>query len=123
MEILLILSIILSFAILFGGYYMSFQAPKDKEMKMGFRTERAKASSEAWVDANRTCGKYWLIFGGIGLALTIISLLVYALVGDEWANIFAIITPAVICVGTSSAINIVNNGLRSKFDEKGIPKE
>lgn len=101
---------------------MSFQAPKDREMKMGFRTERAKASQEAWAYANRTCGKYWLIFGGIGLALSIISLFIYAFVGDDWGRIFAVITPAVICIGTSGAVNVVNNGLCSKFDENGIPE-
>ena len=79
MEILIIISIILSFAILLAGYYMKYQATKDEQMKMGLRTERARASREAWKYANRTCGRYCLIFGGIGLALSIISLLVYAI--------------------------------------------
>ncbi|MBQ8181435.1 MAG: SdpI family protein [Ruminococcus sp.] len=123
MEILIIVSIILSFAILFAGFYMKYQAPKDEQMKMGLRTERAKASQETWAYANRNCGRYCLIFGGIGLALSIISLLVYAFAGDDWGRILAVITPAVICVGTSSAVNVVNNGLCSKFDENGRLKE
>ncbi len=102
---------------------MKYQAPKDEQMKMGLRTERAKASQEAWAYANRTCGKYCLIFGCTGLGLSIISLLIYAFVGDDWGRIFAIITPAVICVGISSAVNVVNNGLCSKFGENGRPKE
>ncbi len=122
MEILIIISIILSFAILLAGYYMKYQAPKDEQMKMGLRTERSRASREAWKYANRTCGRYCLIFGGIGLALSIISLLVYAIAGEDWGRITAVITPAVICIGTSSAINVVNKGLSSKFDENGRPK-
>ncbi len=122
MEILIIISIILSFAILLAGYYMKYQAPKDEQMKMGLRTERAGASQEAWKYANRTCGRYCLIFGGIGFAMSIISLLVYAIAGEDWGRIPAVITPAVICIGTSSAINVVNKGLSSKFDENGIPK-
>lgn len=123
MDILLILSIVMTFAILLGGYYMKYQAPKDEQMKMGFRTEPAKASPEAWAYANRTCGTYWLIIGIIGFVMTEAVFLIYGFIGDNWANVFAIITTAVICVGTSSACTAVIKELRSKFDENGRPKE
>ncbi len=123
MEILIIISTILSFAMLLAGYYMRFKAPKDKDMKMGVLILRAKASSEAWAYANRTCGSYWLIIGIIGLIMTTAVFLIYSFIGDNWANVFAIFTLAVICIGMSSSCTAVIKELHSKFDENGRQKE
>ncbi len=123
MEILIIISTILSFAMLLAGYYMRFKAPKDKDMKMGVLILRAKASSEAGAYANRTCGNYWLIIGIIGLIMTVAVFFIYSFIGDKWANIFAIFTSAVICIGMSISCTAVIKELHSKFDENGRQKE
>lgn len=122
-EIMLIVLIIISAGAILGGYYMRFKALKDKDMKMGVLTQRAKASSETWEYANRTCGSYWLIIGIIGFIMTVAVFLLYSFIGDNWANVFAIFTLAVICIGMSNSCTAVIKELNSKFDEKGNLKE
>lgn len=124
MEIILVLIIILSVAAMLAGYYMKYQAPKDEQMKMGFRTESAKASPEAWEYANRTCGKNWLTTGMIYIFLGIpIIFLMYYFKGEHSAKVlsFVYVTAEIIFLvrtGTS-----VQREIKIKFDENGSSKE
>ena len=87
MDVLLIINIVVSFSLILGGYYMKYQAPKDKDMKMGVLIGRARLSPDIWKYANITCGKNWLVTGFIYLVLGMpVILLMYNFKGENAAN-------------------------------------
>lgn len=123
-EILLIIMIIISVAAIAGGYIMRYQAPKDEQMKMGFRTESAKASSEAWAYANRTCGKNWLTTGLIELFLGIpILFLMYYFKGEHSAQVLSFVYVIAEIIFLVIAVTSVQKEMKNKFDESGRLKE
>ena len=68
--VLIIVNIIVSLAMLIGGFCMRRVADEPGDYTIGFRTARAMADDEAWSFANKCCGKYWLIIGAAGALLT-----------------------------------------------------
>ncbi len=119
-DILLIVLIIMSSATIFGGYYMRFQAPKDKEMKYGLRTQRTQASMSAWEYANRTCGQCWLITGVIEILLGIPAvLMMYNFKGEKIAQALAFVYLVFFVIGLSSTVTSVIKETNSRFDENG----
>ena len=119
----LIIDIIMSASALFGGFYMKYRAPEDKDMKMGVLTESAKKSPETWEFANRTCGKNWLRSGIAGIVLSTVATDAAFVASEKTAAIIAGAAAVVIVILMSCSITTVMMKLRAKFDENGKPIE
>ena len=68
--VLIIVNVIVSLAMLIGGFCMRRVADVPGDHTIGFRTARAMADDDAWSFANKRCGMYWLIIGAAGASLT-----------------------------------------------------
>lgn len=75
MNIVTIVNIITSLAILLGGFCMKKYAASTADYSIGYKTNRAMASKEAWNFANNKCGSLWIIIGAVIFAAVIISAL------------------------------------------------
>lgn len=73
MEIITIVNIITSLAIILGGLCMKKYADSPADYSIGYRTQRAMASKEAWFFANNKCGSLWGIIGSVIFAAVIVS--------------------------------------------------
>ncbi len=123
MEILIIVSLILSVSAILGGYYMKYQSPKDKQMNIGFKTERAQSSPEAWKYANATCGKYWIIMGSTFLVLGLpIEFAFYYFKGDD-AKMLVLVNCTFFVANLIYWTANVSKELNNKFDENGMSIE
>lgn len=123
-EILLIILINISIAAIAGGYFMKYQAPKDKKMKYGLRTGSTQTSKEVWEYANRTCGKSCLIIGLICLLLGIpMVLFMYFLKGEYYARALSLIYVITEIIFLVRSVTVVLKEIKIKFDENGNPKE
>ena len=124
MDVLLIVDIIISFSLMLGGYYMKYHAPKDKEMKMGVLTKRARTSFETWKYANLAYGKVWLITGAVYLVLGIpLILVMYYFKGEGAVKSLNIGYLIFLVIHLISYYNLITKELNMKFDENGNPKE
>lgn len=66
----IVVNVVISLAVLVGGYYLKFHTSSSVDSLIGFKTKRAMASNEAWRFANYKCGQLWFIIGTLGFALT-----------------------------------------------------
>ncbi len=124
MDVLLIINIVVSFSLILGGYYMKYQAPKDKDMKMGVLIGRARLSPDIWKYANITCGKNWLVTGFIYLVLGMpVILLMYNFKGENAAKVLTLAYLIFLITNLIISTNSLIKEMNEKFDENGNPKE
>lgn len=92
LEIIWIVDIIISAALILGGIFMAKSVPSEPNEAVGFRTELAMTGRKAWMTANKTAAKIWLIGGICMLAASVVVLyLLNAFVSEKAAVIGAVI--------------------------------
>lgn len=92
LEILWIVDIMISAALIFGGVFMAKSVPSEPNEAVGFRTELAVTGRKAWMTANKTAAKIWLTGGICMLAASVgLPLLLNAFVSEKAAVIGAVI--------------------------------
>lgn len=62
---------VIPLVLLLGGGLMSRNRLRRINALVGYRTQRSMQNDETWRFANRRCGKYFLILGGVTLALAV----------------------------------------------------
>lgn len=55
-----------------AGWAMRYHTPKQINSWIGYRTMRSTKDENAWLFANRYCGKLWLMIGTVSLILSAI---------------------------------------------------
>jgi len=92
LEILWIVDIIISAALILGGVFMAKSVPSEPNETIGFRTGLAMTGRKAWMTANKTAAKIWLTGGLCMLAASIgILFLLNAFVSEKAAVVGAVI--------------------------------
>lgn len=70
--ILVIVSIILSFSLILGGFIMKLTANKPISETVGFRTHEAMINVVNWHYANSKCGILWMLVGAVSFAVNML---------------------------------------------------
>ena len=86
MEIVVIVNIIASLAIMLGGLCMRKYADSPADYTIGFRTKSAMSSEKAWSFANKRCGTAWLAEGVAAFAAALASLLFIHGTAGSWVQ-------------------------------------
>lgn len=102
---------------LFFGFLLYYKTPKMNSL-LGYRTSWAFESEENWLYANKLTGKFFIIFGGIGLIIGIPLFLIYRFALD----IDKIVIPFIFMFGIliipfTIIIATVEGKLRRRRDE------
>lgn len=99
MNIVIIVNIIASIAILLGGLCMKKYAVSHADYSIGYRSARSMSGEDAWQFANRTCGIAWIISGIIAFILTIAALFII-----QNDGVLCVVQTAVLILLTASVI-------------------
>lgn len=102
MVIMTILDILFAATAIFGGWFLRYCVSDEPNEGVGFRTKAAMANPAAWRYANYTCGRLWLTFGGIGLALIAVN--VYA--GGFWGAVGILVLLVIGVTGSAGWVNL-----------------
>lgn len=106
--ILTIVSMIISFSLMFGGIAMRVIANKPINVTIGFRTHKAMINVVNWHDANRKCGTLWLLIGAVGFALMLFIIFVLLPMMSENADMLMQFIPlaAQIAAAAAAAVHV-----------------
>lgn len=75
MNSLNIFYIIITSVLIFTGLLMYFKPPKEINSFFGFRTMKSGKSQRNWDIAQKLCGKYMIIIGGLSSIISAISMI------------------------------------------------
>lgn len=83
-EIIFIIVILIPITLVSDGFFLKYHMPDDINDIIGYRTKRSMSSREAWIFANKICGKLWLTGGIIIFVFSVsVPLLLYMLKGNS----------------------------------------
>ncbi len=110
MSIVIIVNIVTSLGIMLGGLGMKRYSKSHEDYSIGFRTQRAMSSEDAWCFANKKCGGLWIVIGLISFILTIAAIFIFQ---------FESIAQVIILIFTMAAAIVsaivVENQLKIKY--------
>lgn len=119
LESVIVVNVVISLAVLIGGYYLKYHAKPYADSLIGFKTKRATASDEAWQFANRKCGRLWFAIGVFGFAATG-AVAVYIL--PKWNNTATVSVYVLILIlqiaATVASVFHVEEQLKIKFGDQ-----
>ncbi|MCI2046998.1 MAG: SdpI family protein [Faecalibacterium sp.] len=118
----LLCDFVLPVMMVMGGALFLRDAPKHVNGWCGYRTSLSVRTQETWRFAHRYFGRFWLIFGGIELCLTI-ALVVGALLSEaaEALEAWSLLGIVVQLVGLVIPIIPTEKALKVQFTPYGCP--
>ncbi len=117
--LLLVIYLLIPMSIWIGGLYMWQKCPNNINKLIGFRTTLSMKNIEAWNYANEKAGKIWTV---MGMVLTLITVLIYALFWNnsiELISFISIILSLAELAAIFISIFITEASLRKAFDKNG----
>ena len=123
METMMIVNIVISLTLLLGGAVMTAQGKNQINPVVGYRTKRSMASNEAWMLSNRKCGIMWLINGGIGFVLTVLSYLLMFRISDKVSFALQILILLLMTAGAVFSIIKTEKMLKDRENSAAAKKE
>ncbi len=118
-EIIYIIIIIIPVAISIGGFFLKYHMTSDINDTIGYRTEKSMSSKEAWVFANKSCGKLWLAGGIIAFIVSVsLPLLFYTMNGESVGSYVGIVILILQLIAVILSIVKVEKQLDRNFDNK-----
>lgn len=117
-EIIFIIVILIPITISSGGFFLKYHTPDDINETVGYRTKRSMSSREAWIFANKTCGKLWLTGGIISFAFSVsVPLILYMFKGDSagfYSGVIILILQSIFLI---FSVVYIEKQLIYKFDD------
>ena len=114
MSIIAIINIVVSLGIFLGGICMIKYAESPVDYSIGFKTEKAMLSKEAWHFANQKCGSSWEIIGIVSFVLSLVSIFIF--VNDKTLSIIQFTILLLLIASVIVSAIVVQIGLK-KFDD------
>ena len=114
MNVLIIVNIVISLALLIGGGLMRSRA-RSADRSVGFKTARALASGEAWRFANQRCSAGWITVGITAFVLTAGGIFFSQELSSP-ALVMALLL--ILQLAAAAGVCIVTERQLAKFDDK-----
>lgn len=102
-----------------GGYLMMLHPPKKINHFCGYRTNRSTKNMDTWLFAHKTCGKLWLIAGGVMLIPTVLIHLPFLHSTDDALAVLTTVLMIVQFCVLGVTVYKVENALKERFDDNG----
>lgn len=101
------------------GYMMYKHTPKSINWVYGYRTSRSMKNMDTWNFAHDRCGRLWVKYGCVLLALSIIAQLPFMKSFEDTIGTMTLILLAVQLIALLTPIYFVEKALKENFDENG----
>jgi len=110
-------------AIMLGsGKLFLKKAPKDINWIFGYRTTMSMKNEDTWDFAHKVAGAFWLKWGWITLAVTVVTMLLILNKSDEVISIVGCIILFAQMIPLITVIPHTEKALRNTFDKDGNRK-
>ena len=110
-------------AIMLGaGELFSKKAPKDINWIFGYRTTMSMKNEDTWYFAHKVAGTFWLKWGWITLAITVVTMLLILNKSDEVISVVGCIILFAQMIPLIAVIPHTEKALRNTFDKDGNRK-
>ena len=116
-------NLLIPLIMIIGGYFMCKNPPKNINGVWGYKTEMAKKNQSTWEFAHRCCGRLWMKFGAVMLALSVLVQLPFAHSDDDSFGALTIILEGIQIVFLLITIYIVEKKLKQNFDKDGNKRQ
>ena len=118
--IFMLISVLLVPAIMLivGRVFMK-RPPREINGIYGYRTAMSMKNKDTWDFAHRYCGRIWLRWGAVLLAVTVIPMLCVIRTGIERVSVTALIIMGVQIVVLIASIFPTERALKRTFDKDG----
>ena len=111
-------------AIMLGaGKLFLKKAPKDINWIFGYRTTMSMKNEDTWDFAHKVAGAFWLKWGWITLAVTVVTMLLILNKSDEVISVVGCIILFAQMIPLIAVIPHTEKALRNTFDKAGNRKE
>ena len=111
-------------AIMLGaGKLFLKKAPKDINWIFGYRTTMSMKNEDTWDFAHKVAGAFWLKWGWITLAITVVTMLLILNKSDEAISVVGCIILFAQMIPLIAVIPHTEKALRNTFDKAGNRKE
>ena len=111
-------------AIMLGaGKLFSKDAPKDINWIFGYRTTMSMKNEDTWAFAHKVAGAFWLKWGWITLAITVVAMLLILNKSNEVISVVGCIVMFAQMIPLIAVIPHTEKALRNTFDKNGNRKE
>lgn len=118
-EIIYIMIIVISVTVSFGGVVLIQCAKSDIDSTVGYRTSRSMTSKEAWIFANKTCGKLWLTGGIISVIISVALPIAFSIIKNDTAGLYMAITILLLqTIALILSVVTTEKKLSDNFNEK-----
>ena len=110
-------------AIMLGaGKLFSKDAPKDINWIFGYRTTMSMKNEDTWAFAHKVAGAFWLKWGWITLAITVVTMLLILNKSDEVISVVGCIILFAQMIPLIAVIPHTEKALHNTFDKDGTRK-
>lgn len=114
-----ILTLILPITIITIGLILTKKPPKKINDFYGYRTEMSMKNQRTWDYAHRYCGKLWMIFGAVLIALSACFLYLYRNASNKDLSTVVLTIIALQMIVMILSVILVEKSLRKRFDKYG----
>ena len=115
-------NMLISVAMIIGGWFMWKHCPKKINPVSGYRSPRSQKNMDTWKFANENCGKRWWSVGWIMLFPTIIVHIPFYGKSDGVIGWSGLVICVVECVIMLVSILPTEKALKNTFNEDGTRK-
>lgn len=115
-------NVLISVAMIIGGWFMWKHCPKKINPVSGYRSARSQKNLDTWKFANENCGKRWWTIGWIMLFPTIIVQIPFYGKSDGVIGCAGLAICVVECVIMLVSILPTEKALKNTFNEDGTRK-
>lgn len=115
-------NMLISVAMIIGGWFMWKHCPKKINPVSGYRSTRSQKNMDTWKFANENCGKRWWSIGWIMLFPTIMVHIPFYGKSDGVIGWAGLVICVVECVIMLVSILPTEKALKNTFNEDGTRK-
>ena len=116
-------NVLISVAMILGGWFMWKHCPKKINPVSGYRSARSQKNLDTWKFANENCGKRWWTIGWIMLFPTIIVQIPFYGKSDGVIGWAGLVICVVECVVMLVSILPTEKALKNTFNEENKRKK